>query len=88
MPRYRLRRLSPATQAGMTGGEVEERVIELPAGMAPPPSAEVVDSSVAVSEWTGDTVRRAGTDGRPIMPPRAAVVEASELRVAPEEEGN
>ncbi len=51
MPRYRLRRLSPATQAGMTGGDVEERVIDLPAGMAPPPGAEVVDDSVAVSKW-------------------------------------
>lgn len=51
MPRYRLRRLSPASQAGMCGGELIERVIELPAGMAPPPGAEVVADSVAVSDW-------------------------------------
>ena len=51
MPKFRLLRTSPATLAGMTGGEVQERVIELPAGMSPPPGAEAVADSVALTEW-------------------------------------
>lgn len=51
MPKYRLQRRSPATQAGMSGGEIEERVIELPAGMSPRPGSEVVPDNTLITEW-------------------------------------
>lgn len=56
MPKYRLQRIITATQGGMSGGEIQERVIELPAGMSPPPGAEAVADSVAVTEWAPQAV--------------------------------
>ena len=52
MPKYRLMRKSPASLAGINGGDIEERVIELPAGMAPPPGAQEVADNAPLSAWT------------------------------------